>query len=486
MTATNGSPSPKPRAGKHHRHTKSGSSLTPGPKNHHVVINQGSHIPFNAHFIPFNGHHHQHNNSAARSGAVLTPPQTPKTQGFSQGTETSSKKKKKKTTRGRQKDSVPTTKSVPLPFSTAGTNESLKTQSANITEPIPSGQMTPPKPANTSMKPYAGPLFHSSPNPSALPVPKFFSKSVPATPAGNGLQAMVESEDSEDNSTTSSSAGQGGESHLQRLFRADKEEKERMKMKRQSSGSSASTEGSLGTPFERSEFSGNSASETARSTPHAPKPVDGIFSIDMDKPISPAPTRLFHHSRPSPLNRASPVPSKIQTVYTLSRENDLKHTANLLKSHLLSPSASPKHEEPSSPAPRSQESHLNARPPLTPARNDRADPDQGFVGIPGHSPDRIPQTSVNDLLNSVVRQVGPPQSPLALRASPFRRDAPLNFGPHQKGSQLKKSALASKLETTRGPVTPSKSVAEMENDLRRALNLGTQTSNAALGGGVLI
>ena len=129
---------------------------------------------------------------------------------------------------------------------------------------------------------------------------------------------------------------------------------------------------------------------------------------------------------------------------------------------------------------------MNAGPPLTPTRNNQASPDQGFVGIPSYSPDRTSRTSINDLLDSMTRQAGPPQSPLALRGSPFRRDAPLNYGAHQGNSQLKKSALESKLETARGPVTPSKSVAEMENDLRRVLNLDTYVSNAALGGGVLI
>jgi len=208
----------------------------------------------------------------------------------------------------------------------------------------------------------------------------------------------------------------------------------------------------------------------------------------MDKPTSPIPTRLFHHTRPSPFDHTSPAPSQIHRVYTLSKEDDLKRTANLLKSHLLSPSASPRREESSSPAPTpsTQRPHLNAGPPLTPTRNNQARPDQGFVGIPSYSPDRTPPTSINDLLGSAVRQAGPPQSPLALRGSPFRRDAHLNYGPHQRNSQPKKSALVSKLETAGDPVTPSKSVAEMENDLRRVLNLDTYVSSAALGGGVLI
>lgn len=40
---------------------------------------------------------------------------------------------------------------------------------------------------------YAGPTFHASPAPSSLPVPKFFSKSVPSV-AADGLQARMEEE----------------------------------------------------------------------------------------------------------------------------------------------------------------------------------------------------------------------------------------------------------------------------------------------------
>lgn len=41
---------------------------------------------------------------------------------------------------------------------------------------------------------YAGPTFHASPAPSALPMPKFFSKSVPASSQQPGLQARLDQE----------------------------------------------------------------------------------------------------------------------------------------------------------------------------------------------------------------------------------------------------------------------------------------------------
>ena len=54
------------------------------------------------------------------------------------------------------------------------------------TNPVPS--ITPAKPA------YAGPTFHASPAPSALPIPKFFSKSAPQSADKDGLQSQMDSE----------------------------------------------------------------------------------------------------------------------------------------------------------------------------------------------------------------------------------------------------------------------------------------------------
>jgi hypothetical protein len=57
-------------------------------------------------------------------------------------------------------------------------------------------QSQPANPAQTPVKStaYAGPTFHASPAASALPLPRFFSKSVPADTAPQGMQARLEQE----------------------------------------------------------------------------------------------------------------------------------------------------------------------------------------------------------------------------------------------------------------------------------------------------
>lgn len=113
--------------------------------------------------------------------------------------------------------------------------------------PLPpqAGQNQVSKPTQTPAKStaYAGPTFHASPAASALPLPRFFSKSVPADTPGQSLQARLEQE--KEHSDKSESPGQEeatpakpapaqptavglprpSESPLDVFFRADREEK---------------------------------------------------------------------------------------------------------------------------------------------------------------------------------------------------------------------------------------------------------------------
>ena len=80
--------------------------------------------------------------------------------------------------------------------------------------PVSGSVQSPPfpgQPRATPMKQaYAGPTFHASPAPSALPIPSFFSKSVPEAKKTDGLQARLDQESpgekssSEDGQTTPS------------------------------------------------------------------------------------------------------------------------------------------------------------------------------------------------------------------------------------------------------------------------------------------
>ena len=105
--------------------------------------------------------------------------------------------------------------------------------------------MTPGRPNGTPLQAYAGPTFHASPAASALPLPKFFSKSIPAIKKGPSLSAMMEKEVSEaspeppsdenEESPTFEKAQRVGEnqsrqdSPLDIFFQADRKEKERQR-----------------------------------------------------------------------------------------------------------------------------------------------------------------------------------------------------------------------------------------------------------------
>lgn len=178
------------------------------------------------------------------------------------------------------------------------------------------------QPVNTPGKAYAGPTFHHSPAPGSLPVPKYFSKSVPA-PRTAGLQAMLE----EDDGSAASSPGE--ENHLQRLFRADREEKARKQPSRSDDHSdNDSTPESQKDMFFFSEPESpvrNLFSTPASSSrPRINKAVsDDLFSMDMEKKslspptVPPTPTtlddaglqaKLRQYLFQSPSPQASPIP----------------------------------------------------------------------------------------------------------------------------------------------------------------------------------
>jgi hypothetical protein len=183
----------------HHRHTKSVSSINSNLPMQHSSL----------HRPKVQAHHnaaHQLQSPPPRGTVDMKSPRTPKLDSVP------SKKKR------RQRKPKDTTKTPPNQ-ATASMSDSAVTQRSPIPE-----QTTPTKSVMDSPgKAYAGPGFHHSPAPSSLPVPKFFSKSVPArrTP---GLQAMMEDSESTDGSQSPSPRL---DNPLEQLFKADREEKAR-------------------------------------------------------------------------------------------------------------------------------------------------------------------------------------------------------------------------------------------------------------------
>ncbi|KAH9811707.1 Proline-rich nuclear receptor coactivator motif [Teratosphaeria destructans] len=109
---------------------------------------------------------------------------------------------------------------------------------ANGHKPRPASLGGPLLPATPGPKEqaYAGPTFHASPAPSSLPVPKFFSKSVPNGAAGkqSSLQARMEGEKGSEKQESSPEPDvvvpverEAQQSPLDLFFKADKMERER-------------------------------------------------------------------------------------------------------------------------------------------------------------------------------------------------------------------------------------------------------------------
>ncbi|KAF8457985.1 hypothetical protein BGX38DRAFT_633218 [Terfezia claveryi] len=157
----------------------------------------------------------QYNNGQSTLRNVVTPPQSPAQapKAQQQSPPNTSTKKNKRKSKPRPRDVNTDVHHVHHGYDSPATSSN---DESNAFPPTPTRGMM-----STPTKAYAGPNFHSSPNPSSLPVPSWFSKSVPATPStATSLQAMLELSEE-----TLSQSLEEPESHLQKLFRADKEEK---------------------------------------------------------------------------------------------------------------------------------------------------------------------------------------------------------------------------------------------------------------------
>ncbi|KAL8674379.1 MAG: hypothetical protein Q9168_001239 [Polycauliona sp. 1 TL-2023] len=106
--------------------------------------------------------------------------------------------------------------------------------------------LTPGKQNATPSRAYAGPTFHASPAASSLPMPKFYSKSVPDANKSTSMQAAMKeaaelsSDQSEDSPTPSFAQHVGDkqsreESPLDIFFKADREDRERKRLEQHAS-----------------------------------------------------------------------------------------------------------------------------------------------------------------------------------------------------------------------------------------------------------
>ena len=166
------------------------------------------------------------------------------------------------------------------------------------------GPMLPMTPAKEQA--YAGPTFHASPAPSSLPVPKFFSRSVPNVAAP--LQARMEGEKTPEKEQSSPEADivspaaprdvprEAVHSPLDMFFKADKEEKQRI----YSNGNMLSPEMAARRPAPATEPR-NPFQQTRKSI--------FLHELDGNDGGMPSPKTVPSGERPPPLERAHSSPS---------------------------------------------------------------------------------------------------------------------------------------------------------------------------------
>ncbi|GME45842.1 hypothetical protein GTA08_BOTSDO09338 [Neofusicoccum parvum] len=184
-----------------------------------------------------------------------------------------------------------------------GRRDRQSTPARGGSPPKHNGSLAAATPAKESA--YAGPAFHASPAPASLPMPKFFSKSVPANDAPASMQNRLDQEsDSSGTSEKSESPPLVGatpvdrapprrteESPLDLFFRADREEKAR----KASLLGTATPPGKSPAPVNGRNHSRHVSNNTGRS----------MFSMEMDgshattpKPPSPTPNLAQRAERP--------------------------------------------------------------------------------------------------------------------------------------------------------------------------------------------
>ncbi|KAE8447367.1 hypothetical protein EG329_010781 [Mollisiaceae sp. DMI_Dod_QoI] len=164
----------------------------------------------------------------------------------------------------------------------------ITTRNNGNTSPFPgvqsAGMPLSAKPMNTpSAAAYAGPTFHASPAPSALPIPSYYSKSVPDSPGAKGLKSLRGAPlSTPPHAAPTANQSQREESPLDLFFKADREEKARA----HSATQAASAAGPFQPPFDTSI---NSRTPPAPSNQTQPRhgsanrmSAGGIFAMELD------------------------------------------------------------------------------------------------------------------------------------------------------------------------------------------------------------
>jgi hypothetical protein len=336
MSTSTPTPSlPNHRTHRNHRHTRSAALPPPlaAPQN-----------PQNPHHLNLQEHDRNSEFGMDQRPQPSTPPRTPRKTDYNSSTNYNPQLS------GSESVSKPKSKSKGRPKSVASTPAVLRNDgSISSLASVQSGaSSTSARPISTPSAPaYAGATFHASPAPSSLPIPSFYSKSVPDSPGMNGFQIRKEQTSSEDDESPIPPAAQiplakphREESPLDIFFKADREEKARAR-----SASSFHGTGSNSGPFSppsdptqpnlKTPSTGSQSRD--RNTHFSGGSTSALFAMELDgtnspgKPIGPAFSTPYNERINAARSSAALQPS---TPPTLQEQQQSKSEA--LKAFLFS------------------------------------------------------------------------------------------------------------------------------------------------------
>lgn len=388
------------------------------------------------------------------------------------------------------------------------------TQNAQKARPVSVGAgLQPETPAKGFEPAYAGPTFSNSPAASALPVPKFFSKSVPnvarpssvhSKPAGERPPIEPQSSPESDNASPAPPP-EPPQSPLDLFFKADRAEKEKSR--------NFSKSLSPNVPRASPSNGGGNAYQ------HSGKSGKSIFlsELDGDDTNMPSTRTVAPPGRPSPVERSYSSPNVRSPEAEDERLANTKSLKELLFNTAANASMTPPQTRsgrnsgsqtpepffgspspfngsgPSTPRPQEQQNHYslhygnrNLSPMFKAVRADTpprpsslrqefpSDAVSGANPAPSHPSSVDPNTFARSYLKDQIRAYGPaemPQIPFTSGPKPVHASnnmpengaAPISVQPVNPQRGVSQSAAS--------PRNGSRDVQTMENDLRRMLKL---------------
>lgn len=337
---------PNHRPHRNHRHTRSAALPPPlaAPQN-----------PQNPHHLNLQTHNRSSELGMDQPSLPSTPPRTPRKTDYNSSTNYVPQQS------GSESVSKPKSKGKGRPKSVASTSAAPRNDGSNssLTDAQPGPSSTSARPISTPSAPaYAGATFHASPAPSSLPIPSFYSKSVPDSPGINGFQIRKEQTCSEDDESPVPPAPQiplpephREESPLDIFFKADREEKARARSASSFHGIGSDT-GPFSPPSDTSQPNLNTPStgrqSRDRNAHFSGGSTSALFAMELDgtnspgKPIGPAFSTPYHErinaarssaalqpSTPSPLQEQQRSKSEALKAFLFSTQNQGPSTSQL-------------------------------------------------------------------------------------------------------------------------------------------------------------